>query len=231
MPLQTVYARFKLDKRGFGTLTLRTTAPFDLMTTTRRIGTRSLRAVLAVLALALTGLALGAAPAAAAPPCWKTVLNDWFVDGRIDGSYPIACYTQAQQHLGEDAVNYSGAPGDIQRALLAAIRQDRGSGSRGDPPGGATGGSSSSGSSGGSSSSGGASASSGGSDSTTTKSKGPIQRAIDWIGPSNAESIPLPLLVLAGIALLLLAAAAASFIARRVQSRRLPPAPDGPDRP
>src|SRR6266566_4225864 len=187
------------------------------MTKTRRSGKHShgLRALLALAALAVAGLTLGASSASAATPCWKQVLNDWFVDGRIDNTYPIACYTQAQQHLGEDAVNYSGAPDDIHRALLAAIRQDRG--------GGGGGGSTSSG--GGSSSS---SSSTGGGRGTSVappppRRRGPIQNAIDWLGPSNAESIPLPLLILAGIALLLLAAAAASFVARRIQARRLRP--------
>src|SRR5207253_2267436 len=199
------------------------------MTKTRRSGkhSRGLRAVFALAALALAGLALGASSASAATPCWKKVLNDWFVDGRIDNTYPIACYTQAQQHLGEDAVNYSGAPDDIHRALLAAIRQDRGGGGGGPSSNGgdpSTGGSSSAGSSSGGSSSGSSSSSAG-------RNKGPIQRAIDWIGPSNAESIPLPLLILAGIALLLLAAAAASFVARRVQARRLRPVPTPPKQP
>jgi hypothetical protein len=201
----------------------------DLMTKTTRTATRSLRAILAVLVLAVAGLAGGAAPAAAAPPCWKQVLNDWFVDGRIDGSYPVACYTEAQQHLGEDAVNYSGAPGDIQRALLAAIRQDRGSGSRGDPP--ASGGTGGSGSSGSGPTAGGGTATPPADTSPPPKQKGPIQRAIDKIGPSNAESVPLPLLVLAAIALLLLAAAGASFAARRIQARRVRPAPAPAPRP
>ena len=55
--------------------------------------------------------------------------------------------------------------------------------------------------------------------------KGLVSRLIDKIGPSNADSVPLPLLVLAGIAFLLLAAAAASFVARRIQARRVMPAP------
>jgi len=45
---------------------------------------------------------------------------------------------------------------------------------------------------------------------------------IDRFSPSNADSIPIPLLVLAALAMLLLAAAAASFIARRLQARRAP---------
>ncbi|HVM11759.1 MAG TPA: hypothetical protein VM638_04715, partial [Actinomycetota bacterium] len=47
---------------------------------------------------------------------------------------------------------------------------------------------------------------------------------IGFFRPSNADEIPLPLLVLAGLALALLAAAAAGFVARRVQARRLRPA-------
>jgi hypothetical protein len=190
------------------------------MTITRpnRRHARGLKGLLLVALVAVSGFAFTAAPASAASPCWAQVLNDWFVDGRIDHIYPIACYTQAQQHLGQDAVNYSGAPDDIRRALLAAIR-DRGSGS-----GPGNGGPTSSGGSGPSSSGGGSGPTSG----TAGAHKGPFQKAIDWIGPSNAESIPLPLLILAGIAFLLLAAAAASFVARRIQARRLDPSSDPP---
>ncbi|TML89592.1 MAG: hypothetical protein E6G08_05160 [Actinobacteria bacterium] len=205
------------------------------MTKTRRSGKHShgLRALLALAALAVAGLTLGASSASAATPCWKQVLNDWFVDGRIDNTYPIACYTQAQQHLGEDAVNYSGAPDDIHRALLAAIRQDRGGGGGGGGARSSSGGGGSTSSGGGSSSS---SSSTGGGRGTSVappppRRRGPIQNAIDWLGPSNAESIPLPLLILAGIALLLLAAAAASFVARRIQARRLRPVPTPPKQP
>jgi hypothetical protein len=195
------------------------------MTNTRPSGKsrHGLRAVLALAVLAVGGLVVGSS-ASAATPCWKQVLNDWFVDGRIDNTYPIACYTEAQQHLGEDAVNYSGAPDDIHRALLAAIRQDRGGGGPTNSSGGTgvgpTGGRSSGGTS-----------ATGSSSSPSATHKGPIQRAIDWIGPSNAESIPLPLLILAGIAFLLLAAAGASFAARRIQARRLRPSPTPPKQP
>ena len=55
--------------------------------------------------------------------------------------------------------------------------------------------------------------------------KGVILRAIEWLGPSDAASVPLPLLILAGVAFLLLAAAGGSFVNRRLQERRLPPPP------
>jgi hypothetical protein len=52
--------------------------------------------------------------------------------------------------------------------------------------------------------------------------KGPAQKLIKKLGPDDATSIPIPLIVLAGVAVLLMAAGAASLIARRAQQRRTP---------
>ena len=167
----------------------------------------ALKAALPTFALALFLAAWTAAPAAAGTPCWKILLNDWY-DGRIDATYPIHCYEDAIQHLPPDVVAYSSARDDLQRALLAAIRHDRNeppSGSRSIGPAGD-----------------GPSAAGG---TNGEAPKGFISQLIDKIGPKNAESVPLPLLVLAGIALLLLAAAAASFVARKIQARRVVVAP------
>jgi hypothetical protein len=174
---------------------------------------RAVKSLLLVIAAGLV-LALGtAAPAGAAVPCWKTLINDWY-DGQIDRTYPPACYTAAVHHLPQDVSTYSSAKDDIERALLASVRQDRG----GDPPtydprhpGGGDG-----------------SASSGGGENNGASegsSKGIITKAIEWLGPSNAASVPLPLLILAGVAFLLLAAAGGSFVNRRIQERRSPPPP------
>jgi hypothetical protein len=54
-------------------------------------------------------------------------------------------------------------------------------------------------------------------------------RDISSLGPSNADSIPLPLLVLAGLASLLLAGGAAGAVSRRLDARRAPAS--GPPRP
>ena len=145
-------------------------------------------------------LMLGSAgPAGAAPavPCWKAVINDWF-DGRLDQTYPPRCYQQALHHLPRDVDLYSSAKDDIQRALLASLQH------RGEPP----------------TFTGIAPTSNGGSQGGQ---RSIIERAIEWLGPSNAESVPLPLLILAGVAFLLLAAAGGSFVNRRLQSRRPPP--------
>ena len=168
-------------------------------------------AVKSLLLVALAGLALAfgaAAPASASPPCWRVLINDWF-DGHIDKTYPPSCYTQAIKHLPRDVEMYSGASDDIHRAMLAALRQGKG-----DPPSGGTA----------------TRQTQRNSDPTAaaspeTHSKGVILRAIEWLGPSDAASVPLPLLILAALAFLLLAAAGGSYVNRWVQARRLPPPP------
>jgi hypothetical protein len=157
------------------------------------------------LALATLGaavLALGASTAAVAgpTPCWRALINDWF-DGRIDQTYPIGCYQDAISHLPRDVDTYSSAKEDIQRAMLAQIRSGRG-----EKPTWTLGSDGKSGGSGGG-------------------SKSIIYRAIEWLGPSNAGAVPLPLLILAGVAFLLLAAAGGSYVSRWLQQRRLPPPP------
>ena len=101
----------------------------------RTIWTRcALAAITASIGLLVSGVSTAAAaPAATAAPtsqCWLQVVNDWLDNNRVDGVYAIPCYTQAIQHLNAypDVKNYSSATDDIQRALLAAIRQDRGNG-------------------------------------------------------------------------------------------------------
>jgi O-antigen ligase len=172
--------------------------------------TRRLKTLLLLCALAAaTGVLV--APAGAATPCWKTLINDWY-DGRIDGTYPIPCYRQAIAHLPPDVDQYSSAADDIRRAL-----QERISGKK--PTGKATG---PTGPSGPRSAGGGSGPRGPQSTGGRNQSGGAIGDAIN-AGSNHADSVPIPLLVLAGIAGLLLIAGGAGLIARRVQSRRLPP--------
>ena len=163
---------------------------------------RAVKSFLLVLSVGVFLVLGSAAPAAAAPsvPCWKAVINDWF-DGRLDQTYPTSCYQQALQHLPRDVQLYSSARDDIERALLASLRHREPSSYTGVSAGSNNGGG------------------------TEGGQRSIIERAIEWLGPSNAESVPLPLLILAGVAFLLLAAAGGSFISRRLQARRLPPPP------
>jgi hypothetical protein len=61
---------------------------------------------------------------------------------------------------------------------------------------------------------------------SSAKASGPNQalfkEAFNKIGPRNADSVPLPLLILGGLSLLLIAAGAAGLISRRLRTRRVP---------
>jgi hypothetical protein len=169
----------------------------------------AIAASLALLAAASTATAAPAATAAPTSRCWLDVVNDWLDNGRVDHTYAIPCYTQAIQHLNlyPDVRQYSNATDDIQRALLAAIRQDRGSGPGAGP---------------------GPTDTTGGTTAGTKPPNGPNASGhnggfIGGLGPANAQSIPLPLLVLGILALLLLAAAGATWLTRRLQARRVAP--------
>ena len=170
---------------------------------------------LAIFAAALVGatavlLMLDAAPAAAAKPCWERVIDDWLDNGRIDGIYSARCIEEARKNLPEDVRAYS----DIEEKLDSALQQ------AGRSPQGGSGGSG-----------GGSGGSGGGSDTpsgpvvgepepdTGPRDEGPIQSVLGS-GTTDASSIPLPLIILAVLALLLLAAGAAGLIARKVQARR-----------
>jgi len=195
------------------------------MLTRRSIPKTGLAAAAAVSALAF--VAAGAPVASAAPAatatatsnCWLQVVNDWLAHGQVTGLYPIPCYTQAIQHLSAypDIKQYSSAIDDIHRALLAAIHEERGSG-----PGGSLGLGGGGGGGGAIGGGGGGGGSSGG---TSPPAKSLFSRLAADIGPGNAQSIPLPLLVLGGLALLLFLTAAATWFARRLQGRRITPAP------
>jgi hypothetical protein len=184
--------------------------------TSRNATRMTLTALAACTALLVAVPAASARPAETSVPtkgCWLAVINDWLDNSRVDKTYATPCYTQAIQHLNSypDVQNYSSATDDIQRALLAVIRQDRGNG-----PGASSGGGSG----------GGGSGSSSGSGDSSSSSSNPISSVFDSARPSSAESIPLPLLVLGGLAALLLLSAIGTWIARRIQARRGPvPAP------
>jgi hypothetical protein len=116
-----------------------------------------------------------------------------------------------------DVQGYSNAPDDIHRALLAAIREQRGGG--GGPGGGGTTPGNGNGNNGplpgpGSNDPGGGGKSGGG---------GGILSHI--FGAHDAQSVPLPLIVLGALAVLLALAAFGTWLARRLQTRRPAPAP------
>jgi hypothetical protein len=157
-----------------------------------------LRSALIAVARAATVVAVGsgtAGTAAAAEPCWRTVINDWYNNGQIDSKYSVQCYRQVLDHLTPELKIYSDLPDKVQRALQAA---ERGRALSVHTPKSA---------------------------SADGKSRRPIDRVLNELGPSRADSLPIPLLILAGVALLLIAAGAVSFTMRRLHNRRPPSGP------
>lgn len=174
---------------------------------------------LLALALTLTGVIALTTPAAAtaAKPCWKQIVDDWYDNERIDGSYTQACYREADKNIPQDLRDYSDLPGEIARARLRDLRDER-TDTGGNPR---------------------TLASSGPVDARNDNDDGPgsnsgdgaIGSALDALGPDSADSAPIPLLILAGLALLLVAAGAAGLLSRRLQARRgrsVPPLDPGP---
>jgi hypothetical protein len=77
--------------------------------------------LLFALATGLVAFAALTGTAGAAQSCGSRVVADWR-DGRIDGTYPVACYREALADLPEDVRVYSSAQADITRALQGQIR-------------------------------------------------------------------------------------------------------------
>lgn len=181
-------------------------------------------ATAAVLCIASPASASPSATLKATNSCWLQVINDWLHNGQVDGTYANACYAQAIQHLQgyPDIAQYSSAIDDIHRAQLAA-RNHRGQGppsgpgnSSGPTAGGGGGGGGGNGPTAGGGQSGGG---------TASANTSLFHDLAKKLGPSNAQSIPLPLLVLGALAVLLLLTAAATWITKRYQARHITPAP------
>jgi hypothetical protein len=142
----------------------------------------------------------GNATAAKGTPCGKKVLADWWDNGRIDRLYPLHCYEDAIDAIPEDIREYSDAQEIISRALQGALRDELVPGGNDPTPGGDGAGGSGAGSGSGS----------GGGDGEQTATPD-----VDTSGPS---SVPIPLLVLGGMSLALLAAGAIGYVSRRRQA-------------
>jgi hypothetical protein len=175
---------------------------------------KTLKPLILLAGLLAIAAALGVAQPAQArsmSTCSRALIHDWYVDGRVDKTYPVHCYREALKQIPEDQIIYGTLRDDLTRALQSVIRNHDGHVEANTPVppfGGGPGGGGTGGGGGGSSGGGG----SGGG--------GPFHWLAKELGPSTADSIPIPLLVLGGLALALMAAAGISLLARRMQARR-----------
>ncbi len=82
---------------------------------------------LIVLTCALCSLVItspGVADAKA--PCRNRIFNDWYKDGKIASTYPLSCYRDALKHIPPDVGVYSSLGDDIRLALQAAVERSHG---------------------------------------------------------------------------------------------------------
>ena len=178
---------------------------------------------LLAIVVALTGVFALTTPASAtaAKPCWKQIVDDWYGNERIDGHYTQRCYAQAESNIPQDLRDYSDLPAEIARARARDLR-DQPSRDQQDDPGRADRVVQSAGPVDERNNN-----DKGGGASGDAPGGGPICDLLEAAGPSSADSAPIPLLVLAGLALLLVAAGAAGLLTRRLQARRGRTTPPG----
>lgn len=185
------------------------------MTVTRNTPSSILGAVLALLAGVLVALAL-ADQADASSACGRKVLGDWYDNGRIDRIYPLHCYEDAIDLIPEDLLPYADAEEVISRALAQALKNELAPGGCDPSPDGSK-----------DDCRPGASTKPGGkpptktpggtTTGTTTTEKTTGSEAVPEIDTSATTSVPVPLLVLGGMSVALLAAGGLGYASRRRQ--------------
>ncbi len=194
--------------------------PYHQTRTTRRVhrtplSHRAARLGLLVIVL-FTIAAVGsrAAIAKSTASCANQVIADWYDDGRVGKIYPLQCYAAAIAKLPPDVRDYSNAKEEINRALAFAKQGKPDPGGSDPTPTGTT-------------------------NTTTTTTTGGVGTGKTTTGTSSVttgtatsgftgatdtgttdtsgpSSVPVPLLVLGGLAILLLAAGSAGYLRRRM---------------
>ena len=150
-----------------------------------------------VLVAAVLGAAAFATNASAAPtgaPCWRQVINEWVKYDRVSATYPLHCYNDAISHVPNDLRQYSSIEEDILAARQQAARRGNLRTPQVHVP----------------------------TSSTNGPPNGLYRQAVDSLSPNNADSMPLPLIILAGLSLILIAAGGAGLVTRRVKARKVP---------
>jgi hypothetical protein len=158
----------------------------------------ALTSLLVLVLAALAGLTFTGTAAAKGTKCGEQIVADWFDNGRIDRLYPLHCYEEAIDAIPKDIRDYADAADVINRALQAALNGHLDPGGPDPTPGknrpveGGKGG--------------------------NQKDENGNAQASGQIDTSGPSSVPIPLLVLGGISLALLAAGGYGYVSRRRQA-------------
>jgi len=157
-------------------------------------------------------VALTAPATAMASPCGDKVLADWFDNGRIDRLYAAHCYEDAIDAIPRDLRDYANAEEVILRALQSSLRGELDPGGP-DPSPDGSGGSGSGGS--------------GGTPPTDPGDGGTggSSEAAPDVDTTGISTVPIPLIVLAGMSVALLTAGGLGYLRRR-NAVDGPPGPD-----
>jgi hypothetical protein len=169
----------------------------------RHPSTHAFAALLVLLAGLVAALAFSGTGTAGTSACGEKVLNDWFDNGRVDRIYDYHCYEDAIDAIPRDIRDYADAEEVINRALQGALQGKlvRGGVDPSDDGGG-------------------------GAIDPGDPPEGTTEVTPD-VDTSAASSVPIPLLVLGGMSLALLAAGGLGYLSRR----RSAAGADGPDDP
>jgi hypothetical protein len=163
-------------------------------------------ALLILLAGMLFAAATPSQAAARTKPCWERVIDDWLNNRPIEGKYSPACLQQALKNIPEDLRDYSNVADAIAAALDTSLHPGSGNGTPGSGSG----------------------TSNGNGNVRTPQGVPPgsyWRQTIDSLGTTSADSLPIPLLVLAGLGTALLLAAGGLAANKRLKARARPTAP------
>jgi hypothetical protein len=177
------------------------------VTTSRTV--RTFIATLLLVSSAVAALSFaGSASASPATKCGQQVLTDWYDNGRIDKLYPLNCYEEAIDEIPSDIGPYVDAEDVITRALQGALHGNLYKGgcdpSADGSPDDCTGGTKGNGN--------------GNPQDPGNPSGSPQAQDTPEVNTSSPSSVPIPLLVLGGMSMLLLAAGALGYVSRRRQA-------------
>jgi hypothetical protein len=214
--LQSVYPELTTGSTTAGRLATLPGIPVSPVSSVLRTLTshRAVRLGLMLMALVMVSGVSSRHAAAKTPSCADQVIADWYDDGRVGKIYPLHCYREAIAKLPPDVLDYSNAKEEIGRALAFAKQGKPDPGGTDPTPPTTT--STSTKTTKTTTGTKTTKTSTNKTTKTTTTRTGTTATTTSTTDTSGPSSVPVPLLVLGGLAVLLLAAGSAGYLRRRM---------------